>query len=143
MQIRYVPLALQGTRTCSCVVEMEQQMTDSETVAADRIEVVDGASFRTKVLQVEGRIAVEFMSYGCGYCRAMEPALKQVAQMIWPDEKIFRVDITANPDLASEYNVGGTPTFVMFLNGEEVGRSEGPDPDLARVRDAITGPFVS
>ena len=118
-------------------------MSDSDTGAADRIQVVDSASFGPKVLRVDGRIAVEFMSYGCGYCRAIEPALQQVAQMIWPDETIFRVDVTADPDLASEYAIGGTPTFVMFLNGEELGRSEGPIPDLASVRDAITGPFVS
>ena len=117
--------------------------TQLSALSADNIKTVTASTFTRLVLEAEGPIAVEFMSYGCGYCRAMEPALKQVAQMIWPDEKIFRVDITANPDLASEYNVGGTPTFVMFLNGEEVGRSEGPDPDLASVRDAITGPFVS
>lgn len=118
-------------------------MNKRDKTVMDRIQVVDSVSFMPMVLQVDGRIAVEFMSYGCGYCRAIEPALEQVSQMIWPDEKIFRVDITANPDLASEYNIGGTPTFVMFLNGEEVGRSEGPDPDLASVRNAVTGPFVS
>jgi thioredoxin 1 len=118
-------------------------MSDGFRGAENRIQVIDGASFGPKALQAEGRIAVEFMSYGCGYCRAIEPALQQVAQMIWPDETIYRVDITADPDLASEYEIGGTPTFVMFLNGEELGRSEGPSPEFASVRDAVTGPFVS
>jgi thioredoxin-related protein len=63
--------------------------------------------------------------------------------MIWQDETIFRVNITADPDLANQYEVGGTPTFVMFLNGEELGRAEGPNPDFASVRDAVTGPFLS
>jgi len=83
------------------------------------------------------------MSYGCGYCRAIEPLLQQVAETIRDDETIFRVDITADPDLASEYEVSGTPTFVMFLNGQEVGRADGPNPDLQSVMDAVTGPFVS
>jgi len=118
-------------------------MSDSFTVAEDRVQTLDSGSFRPMVLEGEGRIAVEFMSYGCGYCRAIEPLLQRVAEMIGQDETIFRVNITADPDLASQYEIGGTPTFVMFLNGEELGRAEGPSPNLASVRDAVTGPFLS
>ncbi len=111
--------------------------------AGTRIGTLDSASFRTMVLESDGRVAVEFMSYGCGYCRAIEPLLRQVAEMVEGQEAIFRVDITASPDLASDYQVSGTPTFVMFLNGQEVGRVEGPDPTLSSVTQAVTGPFVS
>lgn len=118
-------------------------MGDSFTVAENRIQTLDSGSFGAMVLQREGRIAVEFMSYGCGYCRAIEPLLQRVAAMIGADETIYRVNIAADPELAREYEIGGTPTFVMFLNGEELGRAEGPEPDFASVRDAVTGPFVS
>ena len=118
-------------------------MSDGSAVAENRIRVIDSASFRSTVLEAQGRIAVEFMSYGCGYCRAIEPTLQKVAQMISSEETIFRVNITADPDLASQYKIGGTPTFIMFLNGQELGRSEGPSPAFASVRDAVTGPFVS
>jgi thioredoxin-like negative regulator of GroEL len=63
--------------------------------------------------------------------------------MIAREETIYRVNVTAEPDLASQYGIGGTPTFIMFLNGEELGRAEGPSPDLASVLDAVTGPFLS
>ncbi len=69
--------------------------------------------------------------------------MQQAAQMIRPDETIYRVDVVAAPDLARRYEIGATPTFVMFSAGEVVGRVEGPSPDLASVRDAVTGPFVS
>ena len=95
------------------------------------------------VLRAEGRIAVEFMSYGCGYCRAIEPLLQQVAENIEADETIFRVNIAADADLASAYGISGTPTFIMFLRGRELGRAEGPSPSFASVRDAVTGPFLS
>jgi thioredoxin 1 len=121
----------------------EERMGDSFTVAENRIQTLDSGSFGAMVLQREGRIAVEFMSYGCGYCRAIEPLLQRVAAMIGADETIYRVNIAADPALAREYEIGGTPTFVMFLNGEELGRAEGPEPDFASVRDAVTGPFVS
>ena len=111
--------------------------------AEDSIQTLDIGSFRTMVLEGEGRIAVEFMSYGCGYCRTIEPILQQVAEMIAGQETIFRVNIAATQELASDYDIGGTPTFVMFLNGQEVGRAEGPGPTLSAVTDAVTGPFVS
>jgi len=118
-------------------------MSDGSTVTEEKIQTLDSGSFRPMVLEAEGRIAVEFMSYGCGYCRAIEPLLQQVAETIEADETIFRVNITAEPDLASEYGISGTPTFVMFLGGQELGRVEGPSPNYASVRDAVTGPFLS
>ncbi len=118
-------------------------MSDRFMGVENRIETLDGRSFGPKALERAGRVAVEFMSYGCGYCRAIEPLLQQVAEGIEQDEAVFRVNVTADPALASEYGIGGTPTFVMFLNGQEVGRSEGPNPDLASVLDAVTGPFLS
>lgn len=63
--------------------------------------------------------------------------------MVEGQETIFRVNIATFPDLASDFEIGGTPTFVMFLNGQEVGRVEGPDPTLSSVTQAVTGPFVS
>jgi thioredoxin 1 len=111
--------------------------------ASDRIPTVGSSTFDALVLQGEGPIAVEFMSYGCAHCRAIEPILQQVAEMAPPRAKIFRVNIAADPDLADRYEVGGTPTLVMFRDGAEVGRVEGPSPTLAGVLAAVTEPFGS
>ena len=116
-------------------------MSDRSNIA-DRIQTLDSRSFGPMVLEAEGRVAVEFMSYGCGFCRAIEPLLQQVAEEIEEDETIFRVNIAADPDLAGEYGITGTPTFIMFQSGQEFGRAEGPSPSFASVRDAVTGPFV-
>lgn len=118
-------------------------MRDELGNAGEKVQMLDAGSFTPVVLEGQGRIAVEFMSYGCGYCRAIEPFLQQVAGMIEDDETIYRVNVTADPELAGTYGISGTPTFVMFLNGQEVGRAEGPDPDLPSVTRAVTGPFLA
>ena len=118
-------------------------MSDVTTVVAGGIRTLDGSSFQRSVLEGTGRIAVEFMSYGCAYCRAIEPIVRHVAETIEADEAVFRVNIAAEPELAARYHIAGTPTFIMFLDGSEVGRAEGPDPSLPGVMDAITGPFVA
>ena len=45
----------------------------------------------------------------------------------------------SDQELADQYEIHGTPTMIMFLNGQEVGRVEGAQPDdLLR---ALTAPF--
>lgn len=118
-------------------------MSDAVTHADGRIRTIDSQTFDAVVLNGQGPIAVEFMSYGCGYCRAIEPILHQVAEMVAGEEAIYRVNIATELDLANQYGISGTPTFVMFLDGQEVSRVEGPDPTLDSITQAVTGPFVS
>jgi thiol-disulfide isomerase/thioredoxin len=54
------------------------------------LRTVDGGGFNRIVMQGSGRVAVEFMSYGCGYCRAIEPILQRVASAIAADVTILR-----------------------------------------------------
>src|ERR1035438_2123598 len=93
--------------------------------SSDRIRTVTNTTFSPLVLEAEGAIVVEFMSYGCAHCRAIEPVLQQVAEMVKSKEKIFRVNIAVEQGLAESYQIQGTPTLIMFLNGREVGRNEG------------------
>ena len=107
----------------------------------DVIQTVTEATFTDLVLQTSGPVAVEFMSYGCGFCRAIEPILQQVSQKLHSEVKIFRVNVPAQSELASTYQIEGTPTFVMFLNGNEIARSEGPSPTLENITAMLTQPF--
>jgi thioredoxin 1 len=111
--------------------------------STDRIQTVTTDAFNSEVLEAKGPIAVEFMSYGCAHCRAIEPVLQQVAETMAGTEKIFRVNIAVEPELASSYEIDGTPTLIMFLNGRQVGRTEGPSPTVSSVLTAVTQPFQS
>ena len=109
----------------------------------EKIQTVTSASFTRLVLEAEGPIAVEFMSYGCAHCRAIEPVLEQVAEIVKTQEKIFRVNIAIEQGLAGSYQIQGTPSLIMFLDGNEVGRVEGPSPTVSSVLTAVTQPFES
>src|SRR5450432_4098700 len=80
--------------------------------SSDRIRTVASSTFCSLVLEAEGAIVVEFMSYGCAYCRAIEPVFQQVAEMVKSKEKIFRVNIAVEQELAERYEIQGTPTLV-------------------------------
>jgi len=117
--------------------------TSMRPLSSARIQTVTTSTFTRLVLDAEGPIAVEFMSYGCAHCRAIEPVLEQVAKMVEPQERIFRVNIAVEQELAGSYQIQGTPTLVMFLNQSEVGRVEGPSPTVSSVLTAVTQPFES
>jgi thioredoxin 1 len=111
-------------------------------MAPDEIATVTTDTFDDLVLGRPGPIAVEFMSYGCGHCRVIEPILQQIAAAEAGREAFYRVNVPVEPGLADRYQVQGTPTLIMFADGVEVGRVEGPHPTLASVHRAVTEPFA-
>jgi thioredoxin-like negative regulator of GroEL len=119
------------------------QRTSEGVGLSAKIRTVTGATFNEWILEGKGPIVVEFMSYGCVHCRAMEPVLQQVAEMVKSKEKIFRVNTAVDQELTDSYQVQGTPTLIMFLQGREVGRFEGPPPTTDSLLAAVTQPFES
>jgi thioredoxin-like negative regulator of GroEL len=110
--------------------------------ANEIIRTVTSEAFDPLVLRGEGPIVVEFMSYGCTHSRMIEPILHEVAELMKLEEQAFRVNIGVDPGLMAAYGIAVTPTFVMFLNGEVIGRAERPPPTLPDVLAAVTRPFV-
>jgi len=124
--------------------EETTQASQSSSLAGSssgRMRMLTSALFDSLVLQGKGPIAVEFMSYGCAHCRAIEPVLQQVAEMVKGKEKLFQVNVAVEQALAENFAIQGTPTFVMFLNGQEAGRAEGTPPIVSSVLTAVTQPF--
>jgi len=115
-----------------------------ETLEASQpIRRVAGGTFERLVMMGQGPIVVEFMSYGCAHCRAIEPALKHVANVLASKQQVFRVNVAVEGELADSYEILATPTFIMFLDAKEVGRVEGPRPTVASLLAAMTQPFTS
>ncbi len=117
------------------------QNSRSTRAGTGQIQMLTSGSFELLVLHGEGPIAVEFMSYGCAHCRAIEPIVRRVAEMVAGAEKIFQVNVAVEQGLAEAFRIQGTPTFVMFLNGQEAGRVDGPHPSVASVLSAVSQPF--
>ena len=130
-----------------CTTTMDDQMINEAPEISrghrqgDGIRTVTSSTFSELVLEGDGPVVVEFMSYGCAYCRVIEPVLQQVAERVKSEDKIFRVNVAVERGLAESYEIHSTPTLVMFLNGREVGRVEGPDPTVSSVLTVMTQAF--
>lgn len=66
---------------------------DSKHDRSDKIKIANEATFSHLVLDGKGPVVVEFMSYGCGFCRSIEPILQQVADNLRSTQKFFRVNV--------------------------------------------------
>jgi len=119
------------------------QLAPRRRMRSDWVRTTTSGTFAKLVLKGEGPIAVEFMSYGCAHCQMIEPVLQQVAAIVKSNEKIFRVNIAIEPELAERYQIQGTPTLIMFLDGIEVGRVEGPSPVVSTLLTAVRQPYES
>ena len=112
-----------------------------ETKVGDAIRTVSGNAFQRVVLDAAVPVAVEFMSYSCAHCHALESALQEVARSVAPEQLLCRVNVAQDPELAERYGVQGTPTLVMFRDGEEVARAEGPPPDVVTLLKTMQQAF--
>ncbi|MDG5497530.1 thioredoxin [Niveispirillum sp. BGYR6] len=82
------------------------------------IAEISEAAFATEVLQAGQPVLVDFHAQWCGPCKAMAPALEDVAREYEGLARIVKVDIDAQPGLAQTYSIRGVPTLLLVAGGE-------------------------
>jgi thioredoxin 1 len=53
------------------------------------------------------------------------PILKEVASELGDKVRVIKIDVDQNPDLASQYQIRGVPTLIIFKDGEVKYRQAG------------------
>ncbi|MEI7760901.1 MAG: thioredoxin domain-containing protein [Thermoleophilia bacterium] len=88
-------------------------------------EVTD-ATFATDVLSSDVPVIVEFGAPWCRPCRAIEPALTEIAAAAAGRVRLVKLDIDVNLGTPSRYGVLSVPTVILFVGGEARETLAGP-----------------
>ena len=94
---------------------------------ANTIAVTD-ATFAQEVEQASGLTIVDFWATWCGPCRLIAPILDQLAVERAGEVKVTKLDVDANIQTASRFNVRSIPTLLFFKDGQMVGQVVGAVP---------------
>lgn len=81
---------------------------------------VNESNFESEVLQSAVPVVVDFWAEWCGPCKAIAPALEEIASEHAGKVKIVKLNIDENQSLAVQYNVRSIPTLLLFKGGEAV-----------------------
>ena len=77
------------------------------------------------IINSEKPVLIDFFATWCGPCKTLAPILKQVKDNLGERITIIKKKIKKNQQLASQYQVRGVPTMILFQNGKQLWRQSG------------------
>lgn len=77
------------------------------------------------IINSDTPVLVDFHAVWCGPCKTLAPILKSVKDELGNAIKIVKIDVDKNQPLASQFQVRGVPTMILFKNGKQLWRQSG------------------
>jgi thioredoxin 1 len=85
-------------------------------------------NFEELVLKSDKPVLVDFWAQWCGPCLNIAPAIEELAQEFDGKVVVGKLDVDANPVVASQFGIRSIPTLLVIKNGVVVDKQIGASP---------------
>lgn len=86
---------------------------------------VKDSNFETEVLKSDKPVLVDFWAPWCGPCKAIAPAIEELATEFGGQIKIAKCNVDENPATPGKYGIKAIPTLLFFKDGDLVDQIRG------------------
>jgi thioredoxin 1 len=93
---------------------------------ASMVKELNDHGLEERVLECDGIVAVAFLDFSSIPCDHFRPELEAVSETMAGKIEFYKIDVTENPSITEELGVQAVPTLLVFRDGEEIARYEGP-----------------
>ncbi|MFC5742615.1 thioredoxin TrxA [Dyella tabacisoli] len=85
---------------------------------SELITHVTDDAFQKEVLESDTPVLLDFWAEWCGPCKAIAPALEELAKQYEGKLRVVKINIDQNQKTPKDYAVRGIPTLMVFKNGK-------------------------
>ncbi len=105
-------------------------------MASTDIVTLEDGTFEKEVLQSQTPVLVDFWAVWCGPCKAIAPAVEELAREYKGKLKVGKLDIDHHQQVPQRYGIRSIPTLLVFKGGRVVDTIIGAVPK-AKLVDAV------
>jgi thioredoxin 1 len=89
-------------------------------MASNDLVILQDATFDKEVLKSDVPVLVDFWAVWCGPCKAIAPAVEELAKQYKGKVKIAKMDVDEHQQVPQQYGIRSIPTLLLFKGGRVV-----------------------
>jgi thioredoxin 1 len=105
-------------------------------MASNDVVILQDATFDQEVLKSDVPVLVDFWAVWCGPCKAIAPAVEELAKAYKGKVKVAKMDVDEHQQVPQQFGIRSIPTLLLFKGGRVVDTIVGAVPK-AKLEDSL------
>jgi thioredoxin 1 len=89
-------------------------------MASNDLVILQDSTFEQEVLKSDIPVLVDFWAVWCGPCKAIAPAVEELAKQYKGKVKVAKMDVDEHQQVPQQYGIRSIPTLLLFKGGRVV-----------------------